>query len=218
MSLILEALRKSEAERRRDSTPDVALELPPVPARAARGTPGWLWPVAIVAVAALALAGWLASRGDGSTGRAAESATTPAPVDTQLPQPPAPQVLPATPPVVAPPPAAIAPPSATAPTASAPAAVPPAPASPRPQPQPSPPPAPSPAAGMDAIPDIASTGLPPVKLSMHMWDATPSRRFVILDGQRLGEGERSGEWTVSEIRRDGVVVERNGQRARIPLP
>ena len=32
MSLILEALRKSEAERRRGSTPDVAMELPPVPA------------------------------------------------------------------------------------------------------------------------------------------------------------------------------------------
>ena len=32
MSLILEALRKSEAERRLGSTPDVAMELPPVPA------------------------------------------------------------------------------------------------------------------------------------------------------------------------------------------
>ena len=44
MSLILEALRKSEAERRRDSTPDVALELPPPAPRASRSTPTWLWP------------------------------------------------------------------------------------------------------------------------------------------------------------------------------
>ncbi|WP_211340622.1 hypothetical protein, partial [Thermomonas haemolytica] len=35
MSLILEALRKSEAERRRDRAPDLRLELPPVPRRRA---------------------------------------------------------------------------------------------------------------------------------------------------------------------------------------
>ena len=39
MSLILEALRKSEAERRRGSTPDVAMELPPVAVARARATP-----------------------------------------------------------------------------------------------------------------------------------------------------------------------------------
>ena len=32
------------------------------------------------------------------------------------------------------------------------------------------------------------------------------------------EGDRSGELTVVAIERDGVVVERNGQRARVPLP
>ena len=69
--------------------------------------------------------------------------------------------------------------------------------------------------------DIASiddTALPPVKLSMHMWDESPARRFVILDGQRMGEGDRNGEVTVLAIERDGVVIERNGQRARVPLP
>ena len=31
----------------------------------------------------------------------------------------------------------------------------------------------------------ATTALPPVKLSMHMWDADAGKRFVILDGQRI---------------------------------
>jgi len=60
--------------------------------------------------------------------------------------------------------------------------------------------------------------LPAVKLSMHMWDADPARRFVILDGQRMGEGDRSGALSVIAIERNGVVIEHNGQRARIPLP
>jgi general secretion pathway protein B len=83
------------------------------------------------------------------------------------------------------------------------------------------PPAPAhtarPVASNDA-PDIGDTSLPAVKLSMHMWDADPARRFVILDGQRMGEGDRSGALSVIAIERNGVVIERNGQRARIPLP
>ena len=62
MSLILEALRKSEAERRRDSTPDVALELPPPTHRASRSTPTWLWPVLLCTLALLALGVWLGTR------------------------------------------------------------------------------------------------------------------------------------------------------------
>ena len=68
------------------------------------------------------------------------------------------------------------------------------------------------------VADIDATSLPPVKLSMHMWDESPSRRFVILDGKRMAEGDRNGEVTVVSIERDGVIVERNGQRARVPLP
>ena len=51
-----------------------------------------------------------------------------------------------------------------------------------------------------------------------MWDESPARRFVILDGQRMTEGDRSGGLSVVAIERDGVVVERNGPRARVPLP
>ena len=51
MSLILEALRKSEAERRRGSTPDVAMELPPAPLRTRNAAPSWLWPVVLLVLA-----------------------------------------------------------------------------------------------------------------------------------------------------------------------
>jgi general secretion pathway protein B len=39
MSLILEALRKSEAERRRGESPDLRTELPPVASRRAIAAP-----------------------------------------------------------------------------------------------------------------------------------------------------------------------------------
>ena len=57
-----------------------------------------------------------------------------------------------------------------------------------------------------------------VKLSMHMWDAATDKRFVILNGQRMNEGDRNGDVQVVAIERDGVVVERDGQQARVPLP
>lgn len=60
--------------------------------------------------------------------------------------------------------------------------------------------------------------LPPIKLSMHMWDDVPSKRFVILNGQRMAEGDRYGGITVIAIERNGVVVEGNGTKARVPLP
>jgi len=64
MSLILEALRKSEAERRRGHTPDVAMELPPGPLRPRHTTPAWLWPGVRAAIAVSSLAWGLAGRRD----------------------------------------------------------------------------------------------------------------------------------------------------------
>ena len=34
--------------------------------------------------------------------------------------------------------------------------------------------------------------LPPLKLSMHMWNDASSERFVIIDGTRLGVGDHLG--------------------------
>ena len=225
MSLILEALRKSEAERRRDSTPDVALELPPPAPRASRSTPTWLWPVLLCTLALLALGVWLGARMAARDNAAvatpsvatrspptpeAPVATAPAPAQVIVDQPTAPVVAPAAPALTP------ATPSAASPNAPALPPPPPVPTVPTPAP-PAPVHTARPTASNDA-PDIANTSLPAVKLSMHMWDADPAKRFVILDGQRMGEGDRSGALSVIAIERNGVVIERNGQRARIPLP
>ncbi|WP_374247613.1 general secretion pathway protein GspB [Thermomonas sp.] len=205
MSLILEALRKSEAERRRDSTPDVAMELPPAPARRTRPIPWLVWPVVVAFLGLLALAGWMGKRA-GERDRIAPPATTaPAPVIAAPAIATQPVALPpaATPPATADLPA-VQPPPAT--PSTLPAAVPPA-STARAVP-----------AATGATPDIATTALPPVKLSMHMWDADAGKRFVILDGQRMGEGDRNGTLQVIAIDRKGVVIERDGQRAHIPLP
>lgn len=241
MSLILEALRKSEAERQREGAPNVAMELPPVPVRGGSSTPAWVWPTLAVVVVGAVLAGWLGMRAgqhDRTANATTELAATaapavagpaqaaptaarsapaaarepaPAPLLTELPAatapaPPAPAPLPAPP--------QPAPTNATSAAAPPPLAV--APAAPaRPLPPPS-----APASLPDDLdaPPISATGLPAVKLSMHMWDADPARRFVILDGQRMGEGDRNGGLQVIAIRRDGVIIERSGIRARVSLP
>lgn len=215
MSLILEALRKSEAERRRGSTPDVAMELPPTALPRARGNPGWLLPATLLAMLTLAAAWWWLQRNANPPPPRQELATAPV----------------AEPPIALPPPPAVVPRPMPSPEASsarpaaatsqAPANVPEAIAMPTPSPMPIPVPQPMPApapADNSGVADIGATSLPPVKLSMHIWDASPGKRFVILDGQRMGEGDRNGEVTVVAIERDGVVVERKGQRARVPLP
>ena len=59
--------------------------------------------------------------------------------------------------------------------------------------------------------------LPPLKLSMHLWNETPSQRFVILDGQRLKEGDLLGEIVIERITRDGAVLSWRGGRLKIEL-
>jgi len=211
MSLILEALRKSEAERRRGSTPDVAMELPPVPAARARATPSWMLPAAVIAVVALLAGVWWSQR-DSSGDTVTQNAASP--VDAPVIDAPAQPVVVAR--------TATSPAPAPASTPITPTDPGPVPATPIAEPAPPParslpPPPPLPAETRE-VTTIDTTSIPPVKLSMHMWDESPSRRFVILDGQRMTEGDRSGELTVVAIERDGVVVERNGQRARVPLP
>lgn len=98
MSLILDALRKSEAERRRGQVPDLYAERAPGVQPARDGPPVWLWmTLALVAAVVLALALWLvrsmmaAPSGGGDPGARASIGTTaeisvpPEPVDTPAP-------------------------------------------------------------------------------------------------------------------------------------
>lgn len=68
----------------------------------------------------------------------------------------------------------------------------------------------------DLDPD-SRKALPPLKLSMHMWNSDPAQRFVILDGNRVREGDRIGDAVVTAITSDGVVLDWNGRRLKLPI-
>jgi general secretion pathway protein B len=228
MSLILDALRKSEAERRRGQAPSLYSQSAPL---STRRRPAWQVPLAVAGVALLLLAAGVYWLGDDE------------PVTKQelVEEAEAPSLVPATEttgaPATAPPPpaAAPAPIPATPATVGAPgvdALVKPPPTTPRDAPPTAPaiaatpaPPAPSPAEPAEeplppvAVLDPSMRGsLPPMKLSMHVYNADPTRRFAILDGQRVTEGSQIGAAIVLEIRRDGVVLDVAGKRVLLPRP
>lgn len=67
------------------------------------------------------------------------------------------------------------------------------------------------------LPLAARQSLPKLAIAMHVWNAEPTMRFVIVNDQRLVEGEAAATGVVvSEIRREGVVFEFQGQRFLLP--
>lgn len=255
MSLILEALRKSEAERRRGQAPDVLADMPEAQATASRTAPAWLWLLPVV-VALLVALWFVQQRRDAGPGDAkAQPAERLAASPAQPPEPVLPPVRRLTPPPAAqpqPPPAvASTPPMPNAAPVQAtrmqPTALPTAPAGPHAVPV-TPPPVMSPGTALPTGPerttertptaqpsapmDATSTSqvvslsglstaereaLPPLKISMHLWNADPARRFVILDGNRVVEGDRIGDAVVKAITSDGVILDWRGQRIKLPL-
>jgi general secretion pathway protein B len=189
MSLILEALRKSEAERRRGQTPDLLTDAIPVAPAARRAPPNWtvLLPVIGAALITLLLVVWWlrpaaepvsnrdAVREASTDGRAVDESAAPPPPNTATVQPqpslsppvirsPAPASAPATPtPPAAAPSVAMAPSPTTATTRA------PAPVAAEPKP---PMPSPAQVASLEPPPTPASTNPPafaspdaPVKLA-----------------------------------------------------
>ncbi len=224
MSLILEALRKSEAERKRGAAPSLSAELPPSP----RADPGLrsrreVW---VAAIAVLLFALW-ALRG------ALPPSATPAssPADTVRDAAPRP-LLPPVHHLLAP---VAAEPVRDAPTTPATAAT----ASPgvRTHRDPAPvvdTPVVTPPAAVESprtrMPMSSSAplslsdltfdqrkALPPLKMSMHLWNDDPAQRFVIIDGDRLHEGDRVGEAVVTSIVADGVILDWDGRLLKLPI-
>lgn len=225
MSFILEALRKSEAARRRSEAPDLfsAMHDAPAPARERRQAPVWI--VGVVGVLSLGVATWLVLQREPAPTHAVSIDSAPqartvdapdtapvananAPAATQAASPasPAKASPSATPPVAAPPPSPAA--IATTPVAAPPASL------------PEPPPAPRPSSdgrpmALSELDAGSRKQLPALKMSMHMWNEDAGRRFVIVDGQRLGEGDLIGDAQVESITRDGVVLNWQGARLQI---
>lgn len=253
MSLILDALRKSEAERRRGQVPDLHAELPPRAPATAAASRGWVWWL-VGSLLVLAIAGAFAMRWRQPGPVAAPLVARPAPAPQAAPitravtsEPAAPAVPDAVPPAITAtsrpgpgrePPAVAPVAQADIPTTSVPRsqpAAPPAPAPVAPSVAAVPDPAPDvPAAQVDALPSTRPPApgaalrladlspaereqLPALKISMHMWGPTPSQRFAIIDGTRVGQGDRVGEAVVEEIVADGVVLSWHGRRLALPL-
>ena len=245
MSLILDALRKSEAERQRGKSPGLFATTPGVQREMFPRMK--LWPV-LVFLAFLLASAWVIWRGESRRAESEQSATAnAAPADAGVevvdagagnadqleqsarPTPGAPSSAPASttsatsnatrPQVVQ-----SSPPASVGATQSLPAVAPASPVLPSP---PLPEAAPAlitDALAEDSLPTVAvldsgtRASLPPLKLSMHVFGQDPAKRFAIIDGKRVAAGSLLGNGVVEEIRRDGVVININGQRLLVPKP
>lgn len=246
MSLILDALRKSEAERQRGKSPGLFATTPGVQRETFPRMK--LWPV-LVFLAFLLASAWVIWRGEARRAQGEQAATAiAAPADTGIemvdavtgtagpgdasarPIPGAQTSAPASP---APPATSDAArqqaiPSPPSPGVGATQLLPTiAPASPVVPSPPLPEVAPAPSADAPAeesLPTIAvldsgtRASLPPLKLSMHVFGQDPAKRFAIIDGKRVSAGSLLGNGVVEEIRRDGVVININGERLLVPKP
>lgn len=63
----------------------------------------------------------------------------------------------------------------------------------------------------------ARDALPPLRMSMHLWNENPAQRFAIIDGRRITEGDAIGDVRVVRIERDGVLLEWQGRGIRLPV-
>ncbi len=253
MSIILDALRKSEAARRRNEAPAL-FDAMPTAAVSEHTRPNWpLWVGGGIGVVSLTLALWLTMRtgshastdadaGAERTARQVGVETAPAATTametvqnatetthTVI----AADASPSVPRDVVETPAPIPPPNITPNAASTPREI----AAERTQ-QSAPqttvaPPIDTPArvepVSTDAFRSPQSDGplaladldadarkqLPPLKLSMHMWHDTPAQRFVILDGQRLREGDVLGDVVIERITRDGATLSWRGTTLKV---
>lgn len=73
-------------------------------------------------------------------------------------------------------------------------------------------------AGMAEMPVDLRQQLPALKLSMHVFSSESAKRFAIIDGQRVNEGSLIGAAVVEEIRQDGVLLSMQGQSYLLPRP
>ncbi len=229
MSFILDALKKSENERQRQSGPTL------YEVRVARPAARFpIWAIALGALLGLNVVGfvaWAMLRGSGAP--SAETAATTASTQTMAAN------TPAAPSGTAAPPAQIAmPPGAPLPSPGAPNTatafnppliedpslaadeIPALPqsASPNGNQYQNTPRSSEPRPGLPSRDDLANaggsgSGIPPVALSLHVYDPSPTRRFVIINGQRAREGEQlpSG-LRVEEISPQGAVMSWQGSK------
>lgn len=216
MSYILEALRRSQAERERERGQVPGLDAQPLapeaPGRAGLST-RWLLPAAGAAlVVLLALVVWLLRRPapapvvvQAPTAPAVPAPVAPAPLPVVVSAPPVPVPAPAPVPASAPAPAPVIAP-ATPPIVVPPVAVAPSrPAEPRTVP-------------LAGLTPEQRRELPPLVVSGSIWSDSAASRFVMLNGQIAREGDTVATGVVLErIRAKSFVLRWRELRVEVPL-
>jgi general secretion pathway protein B len=218
MSFILDALKKSEIERQRQTTPGL-IETAVAPRRSRIAV--WLIVLGGLLAINFAVLLFVLIRASGTAAVAPIPAPASAPASAPAPAPPpAPGAADHFSPMDAPVYAPEIPVEQSA-TASKPA--------PAPRAAPEPPPAATAAADEDAkaenaevLPlisevDLGSVGIPELHLDVHVFATKPSDRFVYINMRKYHEGATLQEGPVIErIRRDGVVLSYHGVRFLLP--
>jgi general secretion pathway protein B len=210
VSLILDALKKSEQERRRDQGPDLQTIHQPLPAvTAPKSRSAWWLGAVLIAVNGVALGIWWWQRGPQPSAQAAVQATAPveeraatAPAhDNAPPENPAPQNETAAKPVqesaeftrYAPADAPMAAASNTAPATTQ-----------------------ARIQEISELPDSVRNTLPAMTFSFHVYSADPLKRTIIINNRRLREGDAvDAGITLQEITEDGVIIAMNQHRIHI---
>lgn len=209
MSYILEALKKSEQERRLGHVPDISV-LQEAPARAPQRWQRWLLAALLLNLLVLLIVAWrpwvrpIAPAPD----VAQPSMATPEPAEAvtqapameeaaSLPPPVSSTPIGPAPVVSAAPPAAVPEPIATEPVGSLP------PEAPR----------------WQDLPVDQRNSLPVPRIDVHVFAQEPARRFVLIELRKYHEGDRlDGGATIDSIRNDGIVLSYQGQRYRVDRP
>jgi len=243
MSFILDALKKSESDRQRQSGPSL-FEVKVAPPR--RTLPVWAVVVAALLLINVAVISWMLLRHPATQQPPSTSPVAPPPPAVAARAPSEPPANTAPPPAAPPAQQAARPPGESQPPAAAPLAA----APPAGPPDSAPPaggaersigpgtpsggegaepsdtaPAVEPAAGAQGgtgdLPlyqqIVSSAGLPDLHLDLHVFAARPQDRFVMVNMHRLGEGDSLPNGVqVEAIRPDGVVLSYRGTRFLLP--
>jgi general secretion pathway protein B len=236
MSFILDALKKSESDRQRQSGPAL-FEVKVAPPRAR--LPLWAVAIGLLLAVNLVIVAWILLRRPAAHAETALASTLTAPVTAAAPPLAAPAIAPQVPAapatVAAPTPTAPAPGSAAAtPGAPAPAAVPAAGAAETASAEDLAPAADAPAlpatlsthvrrGTADGVPlyqDWAATPgtqVPQLRLDLHVYAARPEERFAMINMKKVHEGDLlPGGVRVESITPEGAVLSYNGSRFLLP--
>jgi general secretion pathway protein B len=214
VSLILDALRRADAERERGAVPGLHAQSMPLPSAEAeppaRAAP-WRWIAAATAVLLLVALAWILGGREAGRAGAVASAThaSSAPQSAA----PAARTVPASPPVTLPP-------AAPAPQAREPLPV--AEPAPWPSPEPrkaaasAPVAAPAQPVPREQLPENVRAQLPPLAVGGSIYSAAAADRSLILDGRIYREGDRlSPDLKLERIGARTAVLQFGGYRFEI---